>query len=89
MKTKFWKRVKNDKGQEIVTRKERMKYAISTHVKNPYKAQSLEGRLDVIISSFKVLNSFHERGRINARAARQALFTVKHFLESFAEAINS
>jgi hypothetical protein len=89
MKSKFWKREKNDKGQEIVTRKERIQYAIATHIKNPYKAKSLEGSLNVIISSYRVLNSFHERGRINARSAKQALFTVKHFLESFAEAIDS
>jgi len=86
--SRFWERTKNEKGEEIVTRAERIKYAITTHIKNKIRAEMFMNDLKMIIDSYNFLNSLHTRGSVNKKAAKTALSALKHFLESFVEAMD-
>lgn len=86
--SKYWKPKIGEEDELLVTRRERVRYAIETHVNDLFRANTLIKGLDNIIDSYKVLNSLHTRGYINLRAARQAIASVKHYLEEFAEAID-
>lgn len=83
----YWKKKMGEKDELQIYRSERIKYAIFSNVNNSNIAESLSNDLKLILNSYKVLNSLHKRGKLNNEAAKEALFTVKHFLERFAEAI--
>lgn len=87
--SKYWGRNKNEKGELIVTRRERIQYSIATHVMNEFRANTLMNSLDMIINLYKELNRLHTRGRVNIRSSKLALFTIKHFLEDFIDAMGA
>jgi hypothetical protein len=61
--------------------------SIDEAIKCPFRAETLIESVDNIIKAYKCLNSLHTRGRMDDRAARQALFTIKHFIAEFTESI--
>ena len=87
-KSKYWKPKPKEKNPDLVTRRERILYAINTHVKTPSRATSLMQEMKVIIDAYKALNSLHKRGAVNINSAKKALFTVKHYIEEFANEID-
>lgn len=86
-KSIYWKPKAKEKDPDLVTRRERILYAINTHLKTPSRASSLSQDIKVIIDAYKALNSLHDRGSVNINSAKNALFTVKHFIEDFALSI--
>lgn len=83
----YWK-LKKEKGKENqIYRRERLEYAISTHITNKFTANTLITSIQTILDSYEALNSLHKRGNVNSRTARNAIFTIKHFIDSFTDAI--
>ena len=62
-------------------------YAIHTYVPNQIKADMLVASLDQILETYQVLNKFHKLGKLKLTETKQALFSMKRFLEDFANAI--
>lgn len=86
--SKYWKSKKGEDDPNLVTRRERIIYAINTHIKSQYKARQMEKDVKLIIDSYKALNSLHKRGNINLTNSKKALYTIKHFLEEFTRSMN-
>jgi len=85
--SKYWNPKSKTENPKLVTRRERILYAIGTHVNNKFRASLLSNSLDTIINAYNGLNSLHKRGHVNLRSAKSHLSTVKHFLEEFAASI--
>ena len=85
--SEFWQEKLDEDKPELVTRHERIRYAIATQIKNQENAEAFVNNVDLIVKSYKVLNRLHERGELNQEAAKQALLSVKHFLEDFASSL--
>jgi hypothetical protein len=85
--SKYWK-PKKDKDPLLVTRKERINYAIHNHVQDEIHANTLASSLNGIIKTYKVLNRFHERGIVKVESVKQAIFSMKRFLEDFAVSLD-
>jgi len=80
----FWEEKTGEENPLLVTRRERIKYAIAKKIKNPENAIALTNDIDLIVKSYKVLNEFHKRGELNEKSVKKGLFSVKHFIEDFA-----
>lgn len=87
-RSQYWKPKKVKGKEDIIYRDERIKYAIAVHVKNLSRANTLKADLRNVLKAYKILNKLHKRGELNAKQARQALFSVKRFLEEFSQAID-
>jgi TolA-binding protein len=85
--SKYWKPKKEVGREEKVDRRERILYAINTHVKSPFRANMLIKSVDNIMRAYDVLNSLHTRGNINEKASKKAINTLKQFLRDFVSAI--
>jgi len=86
--SKFWKPKNGENDPKMVTRRERINYAINTNIRNSYKARLMKKDVQLIIDSYNALNSLHKRGNVNIKIAKSALYTIKHFIEDFACVIN-
>ncbi len=84
--SQFWKPIKG-KSPDLVTREQRVNYAISAHVKDPIHAATLVSSRINIIKTYKMLNRLHKRGKLNIKSEKQAIFAMKLFIENFARAI--
>jgi hypothetical protein len=82
----YWK-PKNDKQADMIYRKERMKYAVYTHISNKAKADTIFALFDTFMESYQLLNKFHKRGEINKRQADSALRSIKSFIIAWLEAM--
>lgn len=82
--SEFWEEKTNEDIPDLVTRREKIRYAIATRIKNQKNAEALTNNIDLIVKSYKVLNRLHERDGLKEDSAKQALSSVKYFLEEFA-----
>lgn len=82
--SKYWEpKTKTDKPNQIY-RIERIQYAIGTHVKDTFRAQTLLASAKNIIATYELLNDLHTRGRVNINSTKKAIYTVVHFMEEIA-----
>ncbi len=82
----YWK-IKDGDNPNQVYRRERIEYAIHTHVTDNARATTLSAGLDHILKTYKVLNGLHSRGELKVPETKQALFAIKQYLEEFADAL--
>jgi TolA-binding protein len=85
--SKYWKQKRQVGREGKVDRRERILYAINTHVKSKFRANMLIKSVDNIMKAYEVLNSLHTRGNINEKASKKAINTLKQFLRDFTSAI--
>lgn len=79
---------KRETGKEDqVSRRERLSYAIATHVKDPEKAKQLTILSDHILEFYDVLQKAHTRGPLDAQEAIAAIRTVVQYLDLWADAL--
>ena len=85
--SEFWEEKIGDENPSLVTRRERINYAIAKKIKNPGSAKALTNDIDLIVKSYKVLNELHIRGELKEQPVKKSLFAVKHFLEDFSSCL--
>jgi len=83
----YWKPKINTEKPNQIYRVERVQYAIATHIKDAYRAKTLLASGRHIIATYKVLNKLHTRGKVNLNATKKAIYTIVHFLEEVALAM--
>jgi hypothetical protein len=74
-------------NEDKVFRRERLSYAIATHVKDPQKARQLTVLSDHILEFYKVLQKAHTRGPFDPKEAVAAIRTVVQYLDLWADAL--
>lgn len=85
-KSPFWK----EKGQprpDLITREERLNYALAKHVKNEDAQKLLSAEFKQMTDLYGELNRAHTRGELNEAKARGALNSLFSYLVSWADAI--
>lgn len=80
--SKYWK-PKKGPNQNLVTREERISYAVNTHINNQDTKNIMIANIKNILKTYKVLNKLHKRGSLNEPEARNALMTMMKFLENW------
>jgi hypothetical protein len=79
---------KSERGKEhTVSRRERQRYAIATHVKDPEIARRLTVLSDHILEFYDVLQKAHTRGPLDIKQAVAAIRTVVQYLDLWADAL--
>lgn len=82
--SKYWKPKLEEGKENQIYRIERVRYAIATHVEDTFRASTLLASSQNIIATYNVLNKLHTRGKVNLKATKQAIYTIRHFLEELA-----
>ncbi len=79
---------KPEPGKELmVSRQERLSYALATHVKDPEKAKGLAVLSEHILKFYDLLQKAHTRGPVDKEKARAAIKTVVQYLDLWADAL--
>lgn len=86
--SKFWKPKKEEGREDKIDRVERMRYSVATHIKDPFRANTLIASIKNILATYEVLHKFHTRGKVNVNSTKKAIYTIVHFLEEFALAMD-
>lgn len=84
----YWKR-KSGPEPDQVTRKERMTYAARTHIRDQARSDTIVANINNILATYQMLNKLHKRGALSERQARKALKTMKRFIETWADALET
>jgi hypothetical protein len=84
--SKYWHPKKRDKANQV-DRRERIKYAAHTHIKDPNRANTLAASAKQMLDLYYALNAAHTRGELNRKKAREALLAMRHMLEDWADAL--
>ena len=82
----YWKEKAGPKP-ELVTREERLRYAVETHVKDPTKRALLSTEFTQMTELYQKLNQAHKRGEIDEKKAREYLNSMFAYLETWADAL--
>lgn len=84
--SKYWHPKKGDKANQV-DRRERIKYAAHTHIKDLNRANTLAASAKQMLDLYYALNEAHTRGELNRKKARKALLAMRHMLEDWADAL--
>jgi len=84
--SEYWTPKEGNEPDKIY-RRERMEYAIRTHISNETRGDTLISNLDLILKNYGFLNNLHKRGELNKEKSRTALWSIKRFLEDFIDSI--
>jgi hypothetical protein len=79
--------LKQGEPERKVTRRERLRYAASIHIKDKELAELLMSQDSVMIETYQKLNHLHQRGEVNEALVREALGSMRALLEQWIEAI--
>jgi len=79
---------KDDEDPNHVTRRERMKFAAYTRIRDQSKAQTLAASAKHILDVYKALNKAHQRGSLDPAKAREALREMRTIIEDWVEALD-
>jgi hypothetical protein len=82
----YWTRKDGDK-QDLVTRRERIDYAVAEKVADSVKRGLLSEESKQMLEIYQRLNAAHERGDVDADKARKALHAMHRFLVMWLDAI--
>lgn len=85
--SKHWSKTSEAKP-DLVTRAQRIAYAIDTHVVDPQKKLLLAAATDQMVLLYDELNRAHARGEFNREKAINSLTTIYAWLEQWADATN-
>jgi Predicted pPIWI-associating nuclease len=85
-KSAFWHK-KKGKEPNLVTRLERINYALDRYVKDPLTSERLRASADHMLAVYRALNQAHQRGELDAPAARTALLEMDTLIEDWLKAI--
>ncbi|HOI37555.1 MAG TPA: hypothetical protein PLF11_09250 [Bacillota bacterium] len=86
-KSSHWTTKDVDK-KDMVTREERIKYAVDRHVSEPTRKNLLLATCDQMVDLYQELNRAHERGEVNAEKAIRTLHAIYAWLQQWADALN-
>ncbi len=82
-----WTPKEGDK-KEMVTREERIKYAVDRRVTDPNRKSLLLASCDQMVDLYQELNRSHKRGDVNAEKATRTLHAMYAWLQQWADALN-
>ena len=84
--SQFWKKKAGDKP-DLVTRRERIEFAVDRHVKDPVRKNLLLTSSKQMCDLYQELNGAHERGEIDRNKARRTLSAMNQWLIQWADGI--